>query len=74
MTVTNQDIKAQLREAIEVAQNEVESIRGFETRRPHSYAGDNDHTRAINNWHYLMDLLVDIEGAADALCEVVEND
>ena len=70
----NDVLKKQLREAIEAAQSEIESIREFETRRPNSYASDNDHTRAINNWYYIMDLLVDIEGATDELCAVVPND
>jgi Na+/phosphate symporter len=70
MTVTNQELKTQLREAIEAAQTEVEHCSGYNSRLPQSGARDT----ALNHWAYMVDLLVDIEGAADALCEVVEND
>ena len=71
MKVLNQHLKAQLREAIEAAQAEVEHCSGYNSRLPYL---DQTAKTALNHWAYMLDLLVDIEGAADALCEVVPND
>lgn len=57
----NDVLKKQLREAIEAAQSEAESMRAPETC-------------PMFICDYMMDLLLDIEGACNELCAVVPND
>lgn len=66
----NDVLKKQLREAIAAAQTEAEHCSGYNSRLPQSGARDT----ALNHWAYMVDLLVDIEGACDELCAVVPHD